>query len=69
MAAQLQDGRPHGRRIDGIMLGGGRGIAGERTSPSPRRVLSLLTEPPCSRRVRCRCRPKPRELAHGLTHP
>ena len=56
MAALLQDGRPHGRRSDGIMLGGGRGIAGERASSSPRRVLSLLTEPPCSRRVRCRCR-------------
>ena len=49
MAAQLQDGRPHVRQIDGIVLGGGRSIAGERTSPSPRRVLSLLTEPPrCS---------------------
>ena len=49
MAALLQDGRPHGRRSDGIMLGGGRGIAGERASLSPRRVLSLLTEPPrCS---------------------
>ena len=49
MAALLQDGRPHGRRSDGIMLGGGRGIAGERASSSPLRVLSLLTEPPrCS---------------------
>ena len=47
MAALLQDGRPHGRRSDGIMLGGGRGIAGERASSSPLRVLSLLTEPPC----------------------
>ena len=49
MAALLQDGRPHGRRSDGIMLGGGRDIAGERASSSPLRVLSLLTEPPrCS---------------------
>ena len=49
MAALLQDGRPHGRRSDGIMLSGGRGITGERVSSSPRRVLSLLTEPPrCS---------------------
>ena len=47
MAALLQDGQPHGRRSDGIMLGGGRGIAGERASSSPRRVPSLLTEPQC----------------------
>ena len=49
MAALRQDGRPHVRRSYGIMLGGGRGIAGERASSSPLRVLSLLTEPPrCS---------------------
>ena len=48
-AALLKDGRPHGHRSDGIMLGGRRGIAGKRVSSSPRCVMSLLTEPPrCS---------------------
>ena len=42
----MEHGTSQVRQIDGIVTGGGQGIAGERASSPPPPVLSALTEPP-----------------------